>query len=350
MLLNGRVLKINESLPTDLAQWDGLAEKNGNLVQSTHFDNVQSFFAQKPIYFELWLAGHLAAGVKLYVWRSRKLGALTATLSRAITQFGEVIVDPSDAHEADEITDMLSEAVRDYVSNQLIVTCGVRGYYGGSGLIGKFDSDTLNGEDRFNVAIVGLDRTEDDLWENVGQHHRRQIKKALRSDLVFEEREDLEDFVPLLKKSYEPTPQKLPNTNYIRHLHDNLRKKQQSRIFLVSENERPLASALITRLGNTAYYAFGGTQPNSLGAGNLLHWKIMLQMKNEGVTRYVLGEVAKEADSSNTKFSVGISRFKRGFGSYDAESRSAFYVFRKGHHQLWKTLKRLTRVDKRKLR
>ena len=72
----GRVLKINESLPSDSAQWDGLAEKNGNLVQSTHFDKVQSFFAQKPVYFELWLAGRLAAGVKLYVWRDRKLGAL----------------------------------------------------------------------------------------------------------------------------------------------------------------------------------------------------------------------------------------------------------------------------------
>lgn len=350
MSSNGGVLKINESLPSDLVQWDGLAEKNGNLVQSTHFDKVQSFFAQEPIYFELWLAGRLIAGVKLYVWRSRKLGALTATLSRAITQFGEMIVDPSDAHEAEEITDKLSEAARDYVSNQCIVTCGVRGYYGGRGLIGKFDSDTLNGESRFNVAIVGLDGTEDDLWKNVGQNHRRQIKKALRTDLVFEEKEGLEYFVPLLKKSYEPTPHKLPNTNYIRHLHDSLRRERLSRIFVVSERETPLASAVITSLGNTAYYAFGGTQPNGLGAGNLLHWKIMQQLKNEGVTRYVLGEVAPEADSGNTKFSVGISRFKRGFGSYDAESGSAFYVFRKGHHQLWKTLKRLSRVDKRTLR
>ena len=232
------------------------------------------------------------------------------------------------------------------------VPAGSAVYYGGRGLIRQFETGhTLNGEDRFyvrNMSIWTEQKTiSGKMWDNT---HRRQIKKALRSDLVFEEKEGLEDFVPLLRKSYEPTPHKLPNTNYVRHLHDSLRREQRSRIFVASQRETPLASALITRFGNTAYYAFGGTQPNSLGAGNLLHWKIMQQLKNEGVTRYVLGEVAPEADSSNTKFSVGISRFKRGFGSHDAESRSAFYVFRKGHHQLWKTLKRLTRVDKRTLR
>lgn len=346
MLYDSLALKVTTEAPTDVEQWNDLSKKNGNIVQSTYFDAVQAFFDQKPVYFELWQHDRIVAGVKLYLWSSRKLGSLTATLSRAITQFGELIVDPFIEYERHEITKMLSEAVTHFVFNEGIVNCQVSGYYGGEELILKLPSGAAREESSFNVAMVDLRQSEEVLWSNVHQHHKRQINKALKNDLTFTENTTLEDFIPLLRKSYESTPDKLPNIEYLGHLHNILRKVGGSRIFLVAGAGKPLASALITTFGNTAYYAFGGTEHNSVGAGNLLHWEIIRIMRKEGLTKYVLGQVAPAVDPENTKFSVGISRFKRGFGTHEAGSGSTSYVFRRGHHQVWNNLKKLTRAGR----
>jgi Acetyltransferase (GNAT) domain len=339
-------LKISPHAPSDVGQWDALAEKNGNLVQSTHFDSVQTFFRQQPVYFELWKNDSLVAGVKLFLWSSRKIGKVTETLSRTITQFGEMIFDPSHATNVELIAATLSESVRHYVLSEGIVSCQIGGYYGDERLLLNLESPGLRRQAKFNVAIVDLAQSEDGLWAGMHSKHRNAINKASKSDLAFAQENSFEEFMALLTKSYQTTPKQQPNTEYLKHLQSVLGGNGYAMIFLVRQGRLPLAAALISRFGDTAYYAFSGTESNGLGAGTLLQWEIMKFLKRRGVKKYVLGQVAPEVDHDNEKFSVGISRFKRRFGAQEVPSSTSHYVFKDRHDTVWRTLKKIVQLGK----
>ena len=336
-------VEINPDSPRDAAQWNELCAANGNLLQSTHYDAVQAFYRQQPVYFELWQGNQLRAGVKLYGWSSRKLGPLTAAISKSAMQFGELVVqggDPDgDAPWLQAATAELGAAVNDYIEREKVVSASVSGYYGGEGLLIEMSAAALQKKRIFEVATVDLEPPKEQMWASLHQMHRRNIKKAEKNQLVCRGG-TFDEFAELLQKTYEATPEKQPNLEFIRHSHERLEKQGFSEIYVAQQGEQLLASVLINRFGKTAYYSFGGNRRNNVGAGHLLHWETLRNLKEAGLTRYILGQVAPEIDPDNEKFSVGISSFKRGFGTSDILSGSSDYIFRKGRNKLWQNLKK----------
>lgn len=332
-------VEININSPRDSAQWNQLCAANGNLLQSTHYDTVQTFYRQQPVYFELWQGTDLRAGVKLYLWSSRKLGNLTSAISKSAMQFGEFVVQSSDRTWLLAATSELSAAVNDYIEREKVVSANVAGYYGDKRLLLQLSPIALQQEKVFEVATIDLCPTEEEMWANLHQMHRRNVKKAEKNQLICRAG-TFDEFAELLKKTYEETPKKQPNIDFIRCAYDQLSAGEFSMIYVAQHGDDILASVLINKFGNTADYAFGGNQRNNFGAGHLLHWEMMRNLKAAGVTKYILGQVAPEVDHNNEKFSVGISRFKRGFGTSDILSGSSDYIFRKGRNKLWQNLKK----------
>ena len=76
-------------------------------------------------------------------------------------------------------------------------------------------------------------------------------------------------------------------------------------IWLCSHGEDHVAGAVVSRIGDTAYYLFGASnrQGRDLRAGYLLHWSIMNQLQQEGCRWYDLG-----GDCGNQ----GLRQFKSG--------------------------------------
>jgi lipid II:glycine glycyltransferase (peptidoglycan interpeptide bridge formation enzyme) len=147
---------------------------------------------------------------------------------------------------------------------------------------------------------------------------RWSIRKAESSGVVVENG-GLEAFYELFKAS-NPNPAPI---NYFQSVVESLAPKGMAQIFLAKIGPRYVSGALLLMFGRTVFYKWGASnhQTNRLGAGELLHWRIMQWAKQSGYTRYDLhGAVIGEP--------VGATLFKRGFGGtptmYLGEYRKAY--------------------------
>jgi lipid II:glycine glycyltransferase (peptidoglycan interpeptide bridge formation enzyme) len=82
------------------------------------------------------------------------------------------------------------------------------------------------------------------------------------------------------------------------------------RLFTVLENGIPRAAMLFLRHGSTASYHIGwnSDRGRALNAHNLLLWRAMIALRDQGIERLDLGSIDTEA-------SPGLARFKLGSGA-----------------------------------
>jgi CelD/BcsL family acetyltransferase involved in cellulose biosynthesis len=332
----GAVVSVREAQPSDPVAWDRLAQSQGNLLQSTLYDAVARFHRQQPVYFEIWSGDALLGGVKLLRWRSRRLGPLAA-ISNSLSQFGELLRSDAEAPlNATQAGAALEPVVAAYCDANRIVSFKTNGYYGPEAGLLRL-SDTASGPaERFNVGWVALDLPLETLWKRMHKEHRRYVRKAGAASLALSEEDDVQVLIQLLRCTYEDNPGKMPEPAFLREFYGVLRSA--ARLFVARDAGRPLACALVLEWGPFAYYAFGGNQKNSLGAAQFLQWELIKRSRARGSTRYYLGQVAPEADLSNLRFSVGISRFKRRFGISEAPTASVVYVRGTLPFRLWNLL------------
>lgn len=331
-------IQVREGWPEQTAAWDELSRRTGNFVQSTCFDLAQSFFGVQPVYFSAVQDGRLVAGVKLYRSASGRLPWLTRRLRLEFMQLGELLCD--ETAEPAELKKALSAEVSRYLAAQHAVSFRVSGVYGGmEGLIAPEVMPAR--EAQFNVAAVGLDRDTDPIWQGLHKSHRTEVRKAERQGVTFRREDGIERFVQLLDETYRGQDVDGPERAYVHHAYEALRERAMDLFFAVRDTDY-LAGALCYRWGSVAYWQFGGTRRQSLGAGAFLHWEIMKYYAAQGVRRYVLGQVAAQEDPANAKFSVGISRFKRHFGPEERPSATRLYVMRPWRHAMWTRLTQWT--------
>jgi hypothetical protein len=330
-------IKITENEPLNKADWDNLAKLNGNIIQTTFFNEVQKFYHQSPIYFQLFENNELIAGYKVFIYESKRLPKFIRAISSSISFPAEPIILPSlISTRINEIKSEIEKSIKQYCIDKKFTTASYGSYYG------QFFEPLCifepSSKKEFNIAIIDLQKTEDELWADVHSKHRNVIRKAEKENVIIKAVDSLNEFIKLMESTYESQKNKAPNYEFIKKYYAVLKANNAVSIFIAYHNEIPLIGAFVTKLGNTAYYAFGGSTNNSLGAGNLLQWHIMKQLKSENISFYNLGQVAKEDDESNLKFSKGISSFKRRFGVFEKPGISEKYILRPTANWLWNLL------------
>jgi Acetyltransferase (GNAT) domain len=339
-------LTISSGEPTNVAEWNSLASQNGNLLQSTFYDGVQKYYRQEPVYFEVRDTETLMAGLKLYLWESRKIGPLSGRLSRRATQFGEFLLAENQSLSTIEVKECLSKKVEEYFSSKGIVSCSVGGYYGDERLLLGFPSAKIIRRSKFRFAYINLNQPEDLLWANLADNHKWAVRKAAKQGLKVTEEENFIEFFRLLGNSYSDNSDKEPNHNYLEVGHNHLHQNGHSTMFFVKNNEHSLGVAVVDYFGGNAYYSFGGTERNNLGAGNCLHWEIIRTLSSRGLKKYYLGMVARENETGNERFSVGISNFKRKFGVVEVDSCNTEYIFNERYDALWQGMKKMYQLNR----
>jgi len=332
-------LVVKVDAPTDASEWDLLAEANGNLVQSTAFDGVQSYYRMQPVYFEARSDDRLMGGVRVYRWQARRMRALTASFSQQITQFGELLRPRTADATLEEVVASLQIALRDYLRTNAVVSVRTTGLYGDGQLL-LDPGPAARWRQNYSVAWLDLERPLADAWRAVHEKHRSWIRKAERLRVTVAEEDDVETLLALLRESYEGQHRVGPNPAYVRHAYASLRKAGRATLFVARSGDEPLAAAMVHRFGRVAYYDFGGVRRDRTGAGHLLHWHIAARLREGGVARYVLGQVASPEGHHDARFAEGISRFKRSFGTREDASHAALFVMRPLRHVLWKAVTR----------
>ena len=319
--------------PADRVEWDTLAESNGNLVQSTLFDVVQGFFRMQPVYLEARLGGTLVGGVKLYRWEARRAPRLSAFLSRAVTQFGELLLSASSNVSQQDVVAVLQRALNGYLHQQGAISFRNTGVYGDTSrlLAPGPDPRWRRGH---RVAWVDLRRPLDEIWGSFHDKHRSEIRKAERLGVTFVQDDDVDGFLELLAESYRDQAPAGPNPSYVRHAYQALRAAGRAHLFFAEHCGQRLAGAMVHRYGEIASYDFAGLRRNRVGAGHFLQWTIMQGLRASGTRRYVLGQVAEPGPIRGSRFE-GISRFKRRFGCQELESHASFYALKPVRLALW---------------
>lgn len=320
-----RGVSVREGSPLDRTTWDLLACQNSSLLQSTLSDGAESYFAQKPVYFEDWESGRLVGGVKLWQRDDARLGPVSAWMTRTLQQFGEGLL-ASDAAATAGTWARIGDAVRGYCRRRGVSTLRVVGYYGsGRPLLWFEDRPALNRQ-AFHVAWVDLAAPLADVERRIDPAHRYEARKAARAGLTFREGCDVEVLIGLLAEAYRDNPGKMPDAGYLRHLHGVYGRSGATAVYAAWEGSAPISAALVAVYGKVGYYAYGGSRRPSGGASQFLHWNLIKLLHGQGAERYVLGQVAVAADPTNPRFSVGISRFKRLWGVVEEPSQAALYV------------------------
>jgi hypothetical protein len=264
--------------------------------------------------------------------------ALSALFGQ-LTQFGELIRQEPDPGGAG-VRAALEEAARGLLRAASIMNLRVNGFYGGLDLL--LNPGVAQSREEFGVAALDLGVPEEAAWRGVHEKHRSWIRKAERLGVAVTETDDPEILVRLLDESYAGQDRAGPNRAYVRHALVTLRAASRAVLYVASSEGRPLAAAMVHRLGGVAYYDFGGVARNRTGAGHLLHWWIARRLREEGVRRYVLGQVAGPGGHPDPHFAEGITRFKRSFGTVETPSCSARFVPRPWRQAAWRLLSEWT--------
>ncbi|MBL4734718.1 MAG: hypothetical protein JKY18_05150 [Flavobacteriales bacterium] len=333
MKKNDLSIEVNYENPSDPDVWNKLAEQNGNLVQSTHYDKIQAYYNHKPIYFEVKREDSLIGGVKLYYWASRKISFITKPLSQRLTQLGEAIIDGNS--NIDQILPFLFEEVRAFVKSSRVASVTISGIYGDKQKLITLSNLNVK-SNSFNIASIDLTIAEEELWSNIHVKHRNAINNASKNNLVFIREDNIDAFLRLLHQTYSSQHKSAPNVEYIKHTYNELKDRNLVDLFFVKNGSDYLSGALNERFGNFATYTFAGNEKNNLGSGNFLQWEIMKTYKQLGISKYILGQVAPQKDPGNLKFSEGISRFKRRFGTTEVSTHSQTYILNKLYFKVWK--------------
>lgn len=315
-------VKISDNYPSNTNAWDDLCLANSNLVQSTHFDKVQAFYKQKPIYIEIWENSQLVAGVKLQFWQSEK-NFLTKKISKRLSQFGEIIFLKKE--ELNTYKKILQDAVSKIIKERKIVVYSIGNFYGNNELLvkPKLEPKTKN---EFLTAYVNIDKSDEELLSSFNRNTRRNIKKAEESELSFHIINDIEDFLIIEKAVYDQQQGvKPPNFDYIRYMWNKI-GNQYIVIGKTGLREKSLAGGFFYVYGESAFSVFGGAVKNDLGAGHYFYFKLMKHLRDKGIKKFYFGQIAKEIDKQNEKFSIGITNFKRGFRCVEVEAEKNQFV------------------------
>ncbi|MEI6346627.1 MAG: hypothetical protein WCP69_01650 [Bacteroidota bacterium] len=332
------VRKVNFDAPTNANIWNNLCLLNGNLLQSTYYDSVQDFYRQEPVYIEYYEKGELIAGAKLYHWYSKKLKIIIPKISNSYTQFGEFLVHPD--WIIDEIILEINNGIRAFLISEKAVSYRASGFYGNLNLISSF-SNKAKSNVTYNVAYLDLTQSEEVMLKEMHVKHRNVLNKAIKCQLSFSESTDVNVLIDMIAITYSGQKKDAPNSDYIKKLFHCAIKNNFGKLYVVKNNEEILSVAFVQFFGVVADYTFGGNKKNSLGAGQFLQWNIIKSLKNIGIQKYSLGQVAKELDAENLKFSEGISKYKMRFGCNTIEAKSVSYIFKPISYKLFSLMLKL---------
>jgi hypothetical protein len=263
------------------------------------------------------------------------MGRLTKSLSKKLIQHGEAIFISSSEEQIEIYISKLRNAVQKYIDKQKIVQFTSGGFYGNTNLLLNLEKYRIKCSE-FYTSFVEIDKIDNDLLKSFNRNTIRNIKKAIQTNLIFSLTNDVERFLQIENQVYlQQSGVAPPNFNFIRHLVRSLEQQGSVQMGIVSNQDEDLAGGLFYKCGEVVYSVFGGAVKNSLGAGHYFYFEMMRFYRNEGVRKFYFGQIAKQYDKKNEKFSVGITNFKRGFGCIELNTNKSNYVLKPFHYKIW---------------
>ncbi|MGB9911384.1 MAG: lipid II:glycine glycyltransferase FemX [Microgenomates group bacterium] len=163
--------------------------------------------------------------------------------------------------------------------------------------------------------VLNLNKNEEELLKEMRKTTRYLIRKALKSELKVEKREDLVG-LEIFWKLYLETAKRekfVPfSFEYLKKEFEVFKKTNSCQWFLVSLQGKYLAGALIIFTKKGAFYHQGASIHTSYPASYLLQWEAIKEAKKRGCQTYNFWGIYQE--KRTPKSWQGLTLFKTGFG------------------------------------
>ncbi len=168
----------------------------------------------------------------------------------------------------------------------------------------------------YRTFILDIQNSLEDIRKGFRKKWRYSLKQAEKSGLQIESGESLEYFDTFLElyKSMHTRKQfkEFVDVKTFRDIQQLLLPGNKLRIFIAYLHNQPLASIVISAMGDTGIYLLGGSNETALkySASYLLQWKAIEWLKENNIKYYDLGGIDPETNP-------GVYTFKKGLGGED---------------------------------
>jgi len=194
-----------------------------------------------------------------------------------------------------------------------------------------------------NTIILDLNKTETDLLADMAKKTRQYIRKSSSSGLVIKTVSNIKDLNDCLFIYKETAKRSKFSLHKEKYYYDVFHKfKDNSRIFAVYDQDKPIAFLWLALSTNTAYELYGGMNNigHDLRANYALKWHAISKCKEWGLDRYDFGGLIEG----------GVSTFKKGWSRAEAELVGTYVLPTSASYGLWAKALPLGRSGLRKIK
>ncbi len=192
----------------------------------------------------------------------------------------------------------------------------------------------------FGSHVIDLSLSKDELWANLHSKHRNVVRKAEKDGVKIRigKAELLPDYQKLDEATWERSGQKKNLMPVYQKLFVDY--PAHAVLYMAYYNEVPQGGAIFLKNEAMSYYLYGASKDSPLtGAMNALHWRAMLDFKEERVRKYsfVGCRIQEDADSKYH----GIQRFKQRFGGELIVGKMFKVILNPGKYRLFQILQKM---------
>ncbi len=189
----------------------------------------------------------------------------------------------------------------------------------------------------FGSHIIDLTNDEDTLMAKMHSKHRNVVKKAIKDGVIIKAggAELLEDYYLIDKETWERSSLNGYSKEYYKAILESL--PNNTCIYISYLNDQPQTGAIIIYNKQMSYYMYGASIKGAHnGAGNLLQWEVIRDMKRRFVLKYSFVGCRINVDESSKYY--GIQRFKERFGGALFEGYLFKVIYNKFNYKIYQYL------------
>ncbi len=285
--------------PINYPTWDKLLLLNQqySFFHSSNWAEVlQGAYHYKPLYFTLIENNELLVSIPFMEVKSFFTGRRRVSLP--FTDYCDPIIS-----EKINFQDIMNFLIQ-YGKRASWKSIEIRG---GKGLLPEIPSSSF-----YYGHTISLLQSEEELFTNLRDSTKRNIKKAMREDVkveTFNSLESIKKFYRLncmVRKDHGLPPQPY---YFFKKIFEHIISKNLGIVMLASFQDKTIAAAIYFHFGDKAIYKYGASDKKyqHLRANNLVMWEAIKWFRQNGYNTFCLGRTEPE--------NKGLLQFKSGWGS-----------------------------------
>ncbi len=168
----------------------------------------------------------------------------------------------------------------------------------------------------YRTFVVDISESPEEIRKRFRKKWRYSLKQAEKKGVAVKSGSSLEmfdTFLNLYRSMHNRKKFKeFVDVNSFRNIQQLLSPQNKMKIFIAYFENNPVASIVVSGMGNTGIYLLGGSNEIGLkySASYLLQWKAIEWLKEKGIRFYDLGGIDPDANP-------GVYTFKKGMGGED---------------------------------